>query len=1325
MSTYKWIGGQGTIDPNDATQAANWLVQAGTAFIATTLIPTTGDTALVPQGTLDAASTVGNTIDLRSQVINVTGSNVALNFTNLTIDTASLVEQTVGTAAALNLIGGNINKGQIAALTAGGTLTVTASANGATAGLFANTNLMFAAGGGTLVINSGANAAMQNYGGILAYGGNVVLNASVNNTSGNLFVGGGSTFEANTAVGGGQALVFLDTAGTVKVDPGFGTSFFARLEGFQNGDTIALAGIPSAGLVESFNNGTLTLTNALSVVVATLRFGGSSFGLGTFQAPAPDAAGTGTLIKTQTTVVTPIWVQPSGGSFTGNFSNAAQWSTGLVPQSGTIALITAQSPTPYTVTIAAAQTVTTLLVAAQNASVVVASGGSLTVVNAIEDASGVFAVAAGGAVTATVLTQTGGGGDLELQAGAVLRLTGGSPSQSVSGRPALVIENIGTFSGATMNAAPAAGIFGGDSFIGSIGLGSLTVQNGSTVTDTYTGLGNFALSRGTLNLTGATTRWTDGGGDATTTYSGGMLVGGGGFSSTTGTLSSGGAGVLSVDQGAILTEANFAVIGYTNLASGAATVSNGARWNIGTGTNKSPALTNAGTAGTTPIPTLLIGDFVTGTLAVTSGSTVQLGGALQANTYSLALGYSTGSTGSIGTGLLTVSGAGSSLDTGGGAVVVGLHGVGTLSVLAGATMTAGSGGAVTGFNAGAVLGSRNTATGIGNGVGLMTIDGAGSLFSDSADFIDGRDGIGTAMVQNAGSLAVAGTLYIGGSGTVAGLSSGDSFSLASGGRASVVGVKMWNGNTLSLSGTSALAIGTGAVATPGAISVAAGATLQGAGLVSVTSPSGAIVNGGVVMAGFPGATLELAGNLQGSGIYVAGIAGQLAGAVLRVDGSVAAGVGFQMGQGAVSTLVLPSPASFQGVISQFFGTGAGTDVVDLINLSFVGSAPQLTYLPNVDPTTGGNIRIVSAAGTNTLAVTGYHPGGFTARADGGSGTAVVANDAAACFAAGTRILTTVGEVAVEALRVGDQVATLDGRLRPVRWIGQTRIDLARHPRAALVGPVRIAAEAFGPGMPHRDLLLSPDHAVHVAGALIPVHLLVNGSSIARAPGAASVVYFHVELDGHAVLLAEGLAAESYLDTGNRGLFEGSVRPLHPDPGAELAARAWDHRACAMLLLGGPAVATAHARLSRRAEALDYRRSADSGLSVEADGVALPATRADGVVAVRLPAGVRRLRLRARSSVPREADRALDDRRSLGVAVAGISFRGAALELDGAVCDAGFYPVERDGGDCFRWTDGAATLLLPDGGGLLELRLLATGLNYAIGPAVETCRARQA
>jgi hypothetical protein len=177
-----------------------------------------------------------------------------------------------------------------------------------------------------------------------------------------------------------------------------------------------------------------------------------------------------------------------------------------------------------------------------------------------------------------------------------------------------------------------------------------------------------------------------------------------------------------------------------------------------------------------------------------------------------------------------------------------------------------------------------------------------------------------------------------------------------------------------------------------------------------------------------------------------------------------------------------------------------------------------------------------------------------------------------CFRAGTSIATMRGEIAVERLRPGDRVITALGAqrgTRPVRWLGHRAVSCRAHPRPAEVWPVRVAAHAFGPGLPFRDLFLSPDHAVFVDGVLIPIRYLVNGGTIAQLP-VDTVAYWHIELDRHDVLLAEGLACESYLDAGNRAAFangSAAVR-LHP----HFAAWAWEARGCAELIVTGPRLA---------------------------------------------------------------------------------------------------------------------------------------------------------
>jgi len=148
-----------------------------------------------------------------------------------------------------------------------------------------------------------------------------------------------------------------------------------------------------------------------------------------------------------------------------------------------------------------------------------------------------------------------------------------------------------------------------------------------------------------------------------------------------------------------------------------------------------------------------------------------------------------------------------------------------------------------------------------------------------------------------------------------------------------------------------------------------------------------------------------------------------------------------------------------------------------------------------------------------------------------------ATDLAVCFLVGTRIATPDGERAVENLAIGDLVTTPEGAARPVRWIGRQAVARAfADPLRSL--PVTIRAGALGQDVPLRDLHLSPDHALLVDGLLVHAGALVNGRSIIRmADVPAHFTYYHVELADHALLLAEGAPAESFVDNVTRRRFD--------------------------------------------------------------------------------------------------------------------------------------------------------------------------------------------
>jgi hypothetical protein len=137
----------------------------------------------------------------------------------------------------------------------------------------------------------------------------------------------------------------------------------------------------------------------------------------------------------------------------------------------------------------------------------------------------------------------------------------------------------------------------------------------------------------------------------------------------------------------------------------------------------------------------------------------------------------------------------------------------------------------------------------------------------------------------------------------------------------------------------------------------------------------------------------------------------------------------------------------------------------------------------------------------------------------------VNENAVFCFAAGTRVATPKGDVAVEAVAIGDLVLTEDGRAVPVKWVGRQ----TRAPRFQRLRLIRVAAGALGGGLPARDLVLTADHALMLDGLLVNAGALVNGSSItevANLPERFTVS--HIETEDHDIILAEGTPAETFI-----------------------------------------------------------------------------------------------------------------------------------------------------------------------------------------------------
>lgn len=239
------------------------------------------------------------------------------------------------------------------------------------------------------------------------------------------------------------------------------------------------------------------------------------------------------------------------------------------------------------------------------------------------------------------------------------------------------------------------------------------------------------------------------------------------------------------------------------------------------------------------------------------------------------------------------------------------------------------------------------------------------------------------------------------------------------------------------------------------------------------------------------------------------------------------------------------------------GTGQFTMTPAAINLGLT-TFPVVTGLSNGDKITVTGATSAALTG-NTL--TFHYPGllgadttaSFTLQGIPGGSTITFDNTTDtvvfACFLRGTRIATPYGEVAVEDLRPGDWVLTLNKGRAPIRWIGRRVLDPLMIERPRDAWPIRIQQGALSDNVPHRDLLVSPDHCLFVQDVLIPAKLLVNGTTIVQEEYEDPFEYFHIELESHDVVLAEGMLAETYLDLGNRHMFLGpgvaQVLPVQP------------------------------------------------------------------------------------------------------------------------------------------------------------------------------------
>jgi hypothetical protein len=606
------------------------------------------------------------------------------------------------------------------------------------------------------------------------------------------------------------------------------------------------------------------------------------------------------------------------------------------------------------------------------------------------------------------------------------------------------------------------------------------------------------------------------------------------------------------------------------------------------------------------------------------------------------------------------------------------------------------------------------------GVGAGGTGGAGAKVIDSGTFSNqgylkggdggfqfhgtgGTGGVGMAVDgSGAGSGANNSGMIVGGAGGNDGV--GLNNAIGTGGTGGV-GVDLTGGGDMLLGAAGAIVGGKGGLGGALDPSAAYGSGTGGVGGVGVYLGSNGdlfVDQGNSVTGGAGGGSAAGQDGAGGTGVVVNG------GYYFFTAGTISGGQGGQGGATATSgaagdavdfgpqlgSMIVGSGAVFNGGIGGF----AIGDTIDMRGLS---QADVLADFHVSGSSVGADTEFRGSAAGETLTTTALQNEGtlqflgnfagdtFVLSTDGaGTGTDITLQ--AACYHRGTRIRTLRGEIPIEELAVGEGVITASGVARAIRWLGSRRLECRRHPDPSALWPIRISAGAFADCRPLRDLWVSPGHCLLIDGVLIQAEKLVNGASIVRVPK-ERVEYWHLELDRHDIVYAEGMPAESYLDTGNRTAFINGGEFIQAFP--DFRPKHWSET-CAPLVQEGPALHRARETLLERCFVLGHALTRDPAVHLMADGERIsPRRLGDSRLAFAVPAGCRRIELRCRTFIPVHVDPASVDTRALGICVGRLAIDGVDVDLDEpSIFARGWHGLEsRPDGGRQRWSRAQAPL----------------------------------
>ncbi len=494
-------------------------------------------------------------------------------------------------------------------------------------------------------------------------------------------------------------------------------------------------------------------------------------------------------------------------------------------------------------------------------------------------------------------------------------------------------------------------------------------------------------------------------------------------------------------------------------------------------------------------------------------------------------GYSTASVIASG-GLEIVKGGGVSLDdtVSGGFIIDNLDG--TVS-----GVTIGSGGIVFAASGGVVDGADVASGGI-----LVVAPGASTSGITTTGGLVVSTGVAELNGSNQGSYDAHGLsgVYV---------SAADVFVLAGGVVSGITGV----GSTVQFSNfTATPGRGTAILVESGGLAI--DTTIGGSGQLYESAQeifSGGVASGTIVQ--IDGEEIVYAGGVSndvkddGSETVLGSVSGVtvLSGAALLVSAG-----GHVAGAHVMSTGYLELSGASAGEYEQ--DTGAVTLDVGA-NLSFLGIQSGAADTATWDAATGQ--LEVSAGGLSIeIDLVGNYANDYFVVSGSSEYVTVTVEQGTPCYCPGTLILTSKGEVPIEALRIGDHLVTRNGTSRPLKWIGRRSYDGRFITARTDILPVTFAPgslgrDSAGQPVPRRPLTVSPLHAMFLDGVLVPASALVDGRAIVQAACVDQVDYIHLELDTHDVIVAEGALSESFVDDGSRGMFQNAGEYAQLYPGA--------------------------------------------------------------------------------------------------------------------------------------------------------------------------------